>query len=405
MRWNEQTWMPVGFNWHDQAAVVCVAMAMLLGLNTAESRATDVKLGEWLDVVRVSGDMRIRHEMFQKESPGAVDRNRQRARFRIGVESQLPNNLTLAFRFATGAGDQVSTNQSFDNLSEQKQVRFDQFFMKWSPKNTDEEVITLAAGRLQNNFWRIPTSDIVWDDDFNPEGFTQSAEWFLGRSMVFANVMEMVADEDEATKDDQWMVGGQIGTEMHVTGQSRIRIAMAFYEWVNEDSSPGAATTAFYNLGQVTALEGNRRAAGNSLLNEFGVAELTAEMSTWVRNRPLAFQGTVIENVRAKRTFSPRANKGWQAGARYGKADAARSWEMAYLYKRVETDATVADIADSDFGDGGTNRKGHIFWVAYNPWKWTQIKTKFFSTQVLNETLAPNADTIDRLQFDASVKF
>lgn len=379
-------------------------MLMVIGLGATEGRATDVKFSEWLDIIRVSGDMRLRHEMSHKKSPGAVEQNRQRIRFRLGVEARLPENLSLHFRFATGAGSQVSTNQSFDNLSQQKEVRFDQYYATWTPQHTDAELIKLAAGRLQNNFWRTTTSEIVWDDDFNPEGFTQSLDCSLGNSRVFVNLMQMVVDEDETTKADQWMVGGQVGTEMGISGKSHVRIGMAYYEWINEDSSVGAAGNV-HNFGQLTALEGNRRAADNSLLNNFGVAELTTEIATRLHDRPLAIQATIIENVRARRTFTPRANKGWQAGARYGKADTGRSWETAYYYRRVETDATVADIADSDFGDGGTNRKGHIFWAACNPMKWLQFRTKYSVSKVLNETLAPNVDTVSRLQVDAAIRF
>lgn len=74
-------------------------------------------------------------------------------------------------------------------------------------------------------------------------------------------------------------------------------------------------------------------------------------------------------------------------------------------FKRVETDATVADVADSDFGDGGTNRQGHLGWVAYNPSEWLQVKGKYFTTKVINESLAPTVDNINRLQLDCSVKF
>ena len=57
-----------------------------------------------------------------------------------------------------------------------------------------------------------------------------------------------------------------------------------------------------------------------------------------------------------------------------GQAKEKNSFEAAYFYKRSETDSTVSDVVDSDFGDGGTNRKGHIVWVAYNPQEFLQFK-------------------------------
>jgi len=78
---------------------------------------------------------------------------------------------------------------------------------------------------------------------------------------------------------------------------------------------------------------------------------------------------------------------------------------VAYFYRYSETDDTLADLADSDFGNGGTNRKGHITWAAYNFTKYLTAKAKYFSTKVVNETLAPGKDNIDRLQLDMIVKF
>jgi hypothetical protein len=91
----------------------------------------------------------------------------------------------------------------------------------------------------------------------------------------------------------------------------------------------------------------------------------------------------------------------YQAGVIFGKASDPQTWEVAYFYKLAETDATVADLADSDFGTGGLNRKGHIVWVAYNPTKFLQGKVKYFTTEVDTGTQSD----IDRVQFDLAIKF
>ena len=73
--------------------------------------------------------------------------------------------------------------------------------------------------------------------------------------------------------------------------------------------------------------------------------------------------------------------------------------------KVAQTDATVADVADSDFGDGGTNRVGHIVWIAYAPRDWMQVKAKAFFTDTLDRTFAPGDKAVNRLQTDLSIKF
>ena len=135
------------------------------------------------------------------------------------------------------------------------------------------------------------------------------------------------------------------------------------------------------------------------------------------RQYPIVPQGTFLKNTRAKNTLTPRADTGYQTGARLGTAGKAKSWEIAYFYKWLETDATVADAADSDFGDGGTNRVGHIFWVGYAPKDWMSLRAKAFVTDTLDRSFptvagvtSPTATTnldkaINRLQLDMVVKF
>jgi hypothetical protein len=123
-------------------------------------------------------------------------------------------------------------------------------------------------------------------------------------------------------------------------------------------------------------------------------------------------QGTFIENIGTLDTLNTpkKADKGHQYGIILGKASAAKSWEAAYFVKKLETDATVADVADSDFGNGGTGRKGSLMWLAYNPQEWSQFKVKYFITELedprLPPTLTGNREfDLNRLQVDFSVKF
>ena len=86
-------------------------------------------------------------------------------------------------------------------------------------------------------------------------------------------------------------------------------------------------------------------------------------------------------------------------------AKAKGTWELAYFKKYAETDSTVADVADSDFGDGGTNRKGHIVWLAYAPTDWMQLKAKAFFTDTIDRQFSPGDKAVNRLIMDVVVKF
>ncbi|MBI2070723.1 MAG: putative porin [Elusimicrobia bacterium] len=372
-------------------AVSLSAVAIVAGRGDAAT--PNIVLRPWVQEVQFSGDLRLRQETFAKEAQGQADINRQRFRLRLEADFLLPRQMAVITRLASGTGEQFSTNQSLTSLSSEKEIWIDWAFLEWKPR----PFLRLAGGRMSNPFWRTYASDIVWDEDFNPEGFSQSFEWpTVAGARLFVNLLQMAADEDPETQKDQWMFGEQLGAEAPLPAGSRARAAGAYYQWKNENIG---------TFDQPKTNEGNRRTGTGALQNNFGVLELSGEFSTSILSLPCSIQGSFIENVRADKNLTPKENSGYQAGFRLGRAAIRGAWELGYFFKRTETDATVADVADADFGDGGTNRKGHILWLAYNAEDWIQVKTKYFDTQVINENLPPNADGIRRLQFDVALRF
>lgn len=393
-----------------------IAALCLVAKGTAHADPT-ITLNKWIEDIKISGDLRLRGEYFDKDTAGQVDRSRQRFRLRINTDFKLPANLLARFTFASGTGEQVSTNQSFDNLSSQKDVWIDKAYLVWAPK----EWMKFQAGRMENPIWRVYSSDVVWDSDFNPEGFSESIDALVGPVRIFANALQMVADEDSGANGpssqqaDQWMIGNQIGVEFRLPFEKRLKVAGANYYWKNENLG---------TLSQVAVNEGNRRYTttpstapnAGALINNFNVNELTGELGGFLFGKPLSIQGTYVKNRGAYSgvktfnafntvNFTSKEDYGYQWGAIFGKAASRHEWEVAYFNKQVRTDATVADVSDSDFGDGGTNRKGHIFWVGYALTDFVNVSLKYFDTEVINVALAPGRDDINRTQLDLLVKF
>ena len=127
-------------------------------------------------------------------------------------------------------------------------------------------------------------------------------------------------------------------------------------------------------------------------------------------NLPLSLQTTMIENTRVGSrnemgALQEKKNNGYQTGLIFGKADDPRTFEVAYMYKWLEADATIDEISDSDFGDGGTNRQGHIGWVSYAPVKGVVFTGKYFVTKNIDYSLSGHKGDINRVQVDCLVKF
>lgn len=391
-----------------------ISMFLILATNGVSKAFADpdVQFSKWLETVKIGGDMRLRHESFDKKTTGQVDRTRERFRLRLNMDFGFTGRFTVRTTLASGTGEQVSTNQSFDGLSSQKSLWIDKAYLVWNPI----EALKLQGGRMENPIWRQYSSDVVWDGDFNPEGFSESYTQLVGPVNVFVNALQMVVDEDSGNNNaegtgtgtsntfpnkqrDQWMIGNQIGVEFRLPMESRLRVAYANYDWINE---------RYGDFGAGVNNEGNRRTIASStgsLVNNFNVNEFTGVLSGWIKKVPVQFQGTYIENTGARGTFNPKEDTGWQVGGIVGKAGTKHGWEAAYFRKHVRSDATVADVADSDFGDGGTNREGNIYWVAYSPQDWLTLSAKYFQTEVINVALAPGRDDINRFQFDTVFKF
>lgn len=391
------------------------ALAVLLALTAvpASAQLDKLKLSDAIQQLTFAGDLRLRNDLRGRRGGGFNDKNdlynagQQRFRLRFGMEAALPDNLTAGFRLASGTGEQVSTNQTAGKLGSQKGIYIDTAYLKWKPVLNENATTALVGGRMINPLWRTYSSDVIWDDDFNPEGLGQSIEWLFPDAGVsaFANGLEQVTNQGANSGKNQWEFSGQLGFETRLPLDTRFRLAGAYHKWSDEGRS---------SLAPGVFQDGNRRvgnAANGALLNRFGVGEVTGQLSGWAGKIPVNLQATVARNLRAVNfetpatAAGPLARDAYQFGAIIGAAKAKGTWELAYFKKYAQTDSTVADVADSDFGDGGTNRVGHIVWIAYNPRDWMQLKAKAFFTDTIDRQFLPGDKAVNRLQTDVSIKF
>lgn len=346
-------------------------IALLLLLSGGASAQT-LKISDVVEQVRLGGDLRLRYDGSEKRGAGQRDRSRGRFRLRYGAEFDLPQGFLAGFRLASGTGEQNSANQTMGQLSSQKAIWIDQAYVAWEGSGA-----RVAGGRMSVPFWRPYSAELVWDDDFNPEGLAESYRW---KSLTF-DAVQMIADDDGDSSTTQALFTEYVGAKTAI-GEIGLHGQAGYHAWVNETRS---------SLRAASVVDGNRR-SGTRLVNHFGVGEATAEAS-W---KILAVQATAIRNFRA----GAFAN-----GYRTGVIAKPGKWEAAYFREWVQTDATVADVSDSDFGDGGTNKQGHIVWIAYNPFPWMTLKVRGFVTDTLDRQFSPGDKAVNRIQTDVMVRF
>lgn len=352
--------------------------------------AADFKLGA-AGELEIKGDLRLRQESKTEEGATTADNktsNRQRYRLRVGMNYKLDSKLSVKTQFASGTGEQTSTNQTMGTNGAQKQLWIDMAYVEFKPI----DALTLFGGRMKNNMWQAYSSDIVWDTDYNPEGLAESIKIPLGNTRVFFNALQSTINEDligssTGTKP-QYLFSNQVGITVPVPMDSRVTLAGAIHEFVNERSRA------------ITAAPGKTQGT-NTFPNDIRVNELSGEFFTNlpVIDLPLSVQGTFIKNTASNEQLTPNDNTGYQAGGILGKADRKSAFEVAYFKKSSGKDSTEDDIADSDFP--GTNRVGNIYWVAYGLSDVAGLKAKYFDTKAINGA----KKDIQLLQIDFQVKF
>jgi hypothetical protein len=353
------------------------------------------RFASWVDRVAFSGDIRLREDSTWRDAPGESDRHRLRFRLRVGVDLNV-QDFTVGIRVASGTGEQFSTNQSFDNLSSQKGLWIDRAYLRWQGQGS--KWLTLTGGRMPNPFWTVYSTDAVWDEDVNPEGLAETISVAFGRSgNVFVNLAQIVLDEDSAgsLSTDQWLFGQQVGVALEPVKETKTTVAVTYYNFTNVENN---------SLGQAACNPGNTRVAtvpptfcpGTTvpivLLNDYNVLDITGHIAFKAGTLPVELMGDYLVNTANPKDALGQEtdDAGYQVGVIVGKASDAKTWELAYFHKVVGTDATVADLADADFGPGGTDRRGDIVWAAYNPTKYLQAKAKFSDT----ELLSPGQDNV-----------
>lgn len=406
----------------------------------AFDRAYKAKSGlpDWVTQLKLGGDMRGRFEHFHFDndsssisSANRIDRSRFRYRLRAGVTATMFDNIEAGFRLTSSdpkedsvgnlamGGDPISGNTTFQNNAAKKSVFFDLAYGKWTPLNRDGWTVTTTVGKMENPF---VTSDMVFDGDYTPEGAALNVSYQLSdQHQLKLNGGGFILDESRTDSNDPFLTGVQLrwdGKYGQREGFYLVESSLGLGWYGITDADHGTLGNAAVQ--QVNA--GNTRTAGGNLVYSYSPFVVDATLAYHLNSMPyyngvfpIRLGGEFIHNPGA-----PSQNSGWWVGVTLGKAGKKRTWELAYRYKHLESDAWYEELVDSDFGAfyqvampgsgasyyaSGTNVKGHIFKLSYSPYDSLTFTATYFLTELINPNPANSKSGTGRLQVDANWKF
>jgi hypothetical protein len=351
----------------------------------AQQRAN---VGDWVGRFTWKGDLRYRNEDIRQELvPG--DRDRDRIRARLGVVAKVNDTVTAELQFTTGEslssggyGDARSPNQTLTDANSRKRVWFDTAFFQWKPNAN----WTATLGK-QRYPWIRPANVLFFDGDINPEGV--SIGWQQGADGLFATAWYVQLAERNAGAlggADSTMTGGQFGWRGPV-GPARLTVAAGYYDHgavkgynAVQDGALGPNPTPNNSYGNTTATGAAcKMGLAACIADDFNIYEGVAELTFTVAGKPLTFVGDYAKNNKADfGTTFKGLDTAFAVGAQYGRVSTLNTWEIGYLYQKVENDALYGQWVDSDFGGGTTGTKGHVFRFGYGLGRNFRFNTTYF---------------------------
>jgi hypothetical protein len=357
--------------------------------NEASGRV--VLANEFIDQLKLKGDLRVRYEIRDKDNKTATDisRDRWRTRFRVGgVWENKAEDWQVGAGLASGSDDPTSTN---DTWSETKSFETGDIRLDYAYAGHKWQDFKFTIGQQENPY---ETSWVLWDGDVRLAGLTGQ---YGKKEGVFATVggygAKLVNDDNTAM-----LYMGQAGYRGKI-GNAKYTLAAGYHAYDQSFINDKAATT----LGSIDATQYALEIGDLYGKVSFPVAaaKLSLYGHLW---QNFGADGDVGESQIASFTQKPEdADTGYVIGLD-AKID---KFKLGYSYSVVEADSLYGQLTDSDFGDGlsKTNKQGHRVALGYGFSKnWSAGLTWFkFEEDVTLTTTA--VDEIDIYQFDLVYKF
>ncbi len=340
----------------------------------------------WTDTMKIKGDFRYRYENIDAERSDTRERNRIRAR--VALTATPKDNLEIGIGMATGGENPVSTNQTLGAGGSTKDLRLDLAYFKWHAKPG----LRVIGGKIKNVWHRAGGNGLVWDSDFRPEGLALTYH----HDKLFVNTGFNFLESDSNASNSRISYGVQAGWDGRI-GNNQLKVGISYFDIgvkgrkvfhgdddeffgnTFECSDPTNLATCVYDT-------------------DFEEVEFFAEVSTHIFETPVHLFANYVQNQDAG-----DLDTAWAAGFKFGKANRAKSWELAYIYQDLEANSVLALLTDSDFGGGGTDAKGHIIKGAYAFDKNWKVSITYFNNE-RNVDIGV-AEDYDRLQLDTSFTF
>ena len=345
-------------------------------LNAKEEPKQKAANGFW-DRFHAKGDLRLRQEVIKKDpDTTALDKNRERYRFRYGVNVDITDNILLETAISSGKYNPTSGNVTFNNNNGSTHDEIQNYFIdelkidildiKYSFDNS-----WVRVGKAAHHIYRPVKTQLVWDNDIRLEGVNYGYK--SDDTMIRLGVNRLHREHGYKGGANDNDINIFVAQYVHTAklDNAKLNLGAAYYHY---DGVKGSTDPygSHKNNSNVDGL----------YTKDYQIAEAFAEIKFKdVLGKPFKIAAMGVNNFGASND-----NIGYDISAQYGAAKKVGQWQAAATYRKVEKDAVFGAHNDSDFSGGGTDNKGYYVKAKYKFaknvfvqgwWNWsdTQIST------------------------------
>lgn len=406
-----------------------------------------IKLDSSIKELKLSGDIRLRYQYQTQDAQSPSDKSNvsqqslYRLRLRLNADYKLSDDFFAGFGLATMQNND-SNNQTFANGNgggdyfQNYNIYINKAFVGWTPING----VTLVGGKQPNPFY---TTDLVWDADVNPVGFTERIDLhkvfnWTGLELSLVAGQLNVSDNNESnanrtlkrggnTNRDGFIYETQIIASTQLNSRIRATVAPAFY-WTNGASTNGNGG------GSTNGTVGTDRWATTDSLQGLKLLLVPGDLSfkflgqktKLVWDFSYNFDGAERGSLYGK-AASPTAvvtnpvlpsstdKLAWLIGFQIGENKKKGDWSLLANYRQVGLSAIDPLVNDSDWSGSYTNMSGYKTSFTYNLGNATTLALTYqygdnlrqFLGAGLNGGAGPGsrANAVQIFQADLGVKF
>lgn len=358
--------------------------------------------------LKISGDIRLRQQFEAQRTAAAPtisnERTRTRFRFRLNGDFTLQNGWETGFALETApAAD--SGNQTLENGADDYSINLARAYVAYT-----HDDLYLVAGKQKNLLY---TTDLVWDSDINPQGFTEQYAFHLGDNTTLTlraaqflmddNAEAAVAPAKTTTNNtDAWMFYQQAEFKQKF-GKTSLTVAPGYF---------------FYNASVLAGLANED--AFNGTTENIHVFVLPGDVSFKLGNNTVKVYGDLAYNFRADsrtkeayaRPLSESDALAWLVGVSFGTGSGkdAGNWKVSADYREIGLSSIDPNINDSDFAFSNLNQSGFKLGASYNLTTFATVNITYMQTEEKDDLAGAgpgiaNLDSSDLFQLDLVVKF